>query len=162
VHDWTKEGVHPRQSSILRPLDIRRNCSFMQISETYCICETYEQSVDKTNETAIAAAKFLTKELMETIKQKSAHEICADLDFKEVIRASFKEINHKNGTFLSYKVTFAVNPSGGSFQANVKKLDQEFQLLSPKIMRISSYGNSSYCTSDPVLRPICYCRGFMS
>jgi hypothetical protein len=76
-----------------------------------------------------------------------------------------------DGKRAIYRVTFRAAPSYGIFQGLVVRtlvhssLDQSkeghFRMLSTRVSRIDAYGNSSHCSDDAQIRPICYCRDLL-
>lgn len=101
--DWTTEGLHKRQTSLLRPVKPGRSCKSMEVGDLYCLCKIREESVPFNDSIAIAAAQFLTSQLMEEVEQSGARHICADLSFSKVKQAVRRTIDETSeGTYTSY------------------------------------------------------------
>lgn len=57
-----------------------------------------------------------------------------------------------------YVVVIETSPSGAQFLATcIRKHGQPVEVLD-EIDRINRYNNQSYCVSETVLRPLCYCK----
>ncbi|XP_059475721.1 uncharacterized protein LOC132196829 isoform X2 [Neocloeon triangulifer] len=131
--------------SLFRPIPENRTCESASIPETYCTCQASKpletRSVpDKAIEAILAT---LNSALM------SAPE-CAPLTLKYIISARVMGQHH-------LQLTLQTQPGDGHFQGTVSKVaDGRFEVQGP-ISRMNQYGNSSWCVSSYLLKPVCYC-----
>ncbi|XP_071539090.1 uncharacterized protein [Panulirus ornatus] len=157
-----ERSVKPKYGqSLFAEVPETRICSDVNIPEVFCSCEVY-LTASITDESVIAAAEMVTKELNSRLEEFVQCEplhldkvLSARLAFPSNNSAKRRPTDHTS----TYLIEFQTKPGGAMLEAMVKK-SKEFTLLG-EVMRTNKYGNQSHCMKHFVLRKYCFCKDLL-
>ncbi|CAB3383269.1 Hypothetical predicted protein [Cloeon dipterum] len=140
---------HPRTTirgiSLFRSIPENRTCESASIPESFCTCQTSHPVETRSvpHKAAEAVVARLNTALM------SAPE-CAALSVGSVMSAREMGQHH-------LQLVVRTMPGDAHFQATVSKVaDNRYEVHGP-VARMNLYGNASWCVSNYLLKPICFC-----
>ncbi|XP_063698162.1 uncharacterized protein LOC134829096 [Culicoides brevitarsis] len=158
------ELMCPKSQSLFHEIPSNRSCNDACIPEHWCACKPYE-NFNKSSLIIKNAVNFAIQKMnQDLIAYKKSHNAterysnkCAELKFKEVIRASILKLPGQN--FTHYRAAFVVSPSDGEFDFTVKHDDKKDRFeLAGDISRINRYNDQGKCIQDIRLIKYCYCE----
>lgn len=143
---------HPRGISLFLPIPTNRTCETAGIAPNFCACSgVYSKNVDFLDEIVQKIVTYSITIINEKIKP---YPKCAFLSLQNITKAQFGSINQQ-----FYTIEFDTTPGGAPFQVTVicDNCVQDYQNVTPTIIRLNRYREQSWCVDDHLIQPYCYC-----
>uniref|UniRef100_A0AAF5I4H0 EF-hand domain-containing protein n=1 Tax=Strongyloides stercoralis TaxID=6248 RepID=A0AAF5I4H0_STRER len=176
----TVQSLNKRGLSIIRPININRNCLNADIELHWCTCMEWKSISDEKKyiDVIVVLAKKYIKEINKILLPESKY--CSPLKLDKIIDAQWlvpnREIlinnnilnknslkfNNKNFveiTEATYKIEFTTKPGGTTYEITTRLNfdDTKMYVNMWNLNHINSNHNISYCIKDKVEKLLFYC-----
>ena len=145
-----------RGISLFEEIPTNRSCADAQIPETYCSCFRKEdldesQFLEETKNTFNSAAMIALNEIRNITYEVRAK--CAPYSITS--SNTFKKIVFNDGKTV-YSGRMELQPGDALFEINFK-FNSSNLIMNDVPIRLSRYGNQSYCVNKRILKNFCFC-----
>ena len=149
---------HLRGISLFERIPLNRSCVDTMVRNEYCLCSgknkiSIKEFEKERNISIVVLTDFIVKYINTFIKNMT--DKCENFKFDKVdeIRKDFDD-----KIFAQYSVIILLQPGDALFEFTISVDKKKILTVSGNIIRLSQYGNQSYCITDKVLERYCYCK----
>ena len=154
-----QEAKKPKPAySLFKEVPTSRYCDPAHIASHWCMCRSVEV-LDVDGRVVRNGAQFVVLHVNNLL---SAYpELCAELNMLEITKAHLVHpgVLSQHSNMKTYQLTFITVPGDAMFEAtldydvNTKTYD-----VTGVISRLDTYGETSQCINDPILKLYCHCK----